>query len=114
MDVESERSPAGALLPTAFENILRNAAQHASSNPEVYIRVFKEEPNLVILISDNGPGISPELQDSLFHRSDFRRENGLGLYLTKQIITVCGGTTELDRSAKAKGASYRINLLLFE
>lgn len=113
-DVESERSPGGALLPTAFENILRNAAQHAGPNPEVNIRVFKEEPNLVIIISDNGPGISPELQDSLFHRSDPRRENGLGLYLTKQIITACGGTIELDRSAKAKGASYRINLPLIE
>jgi two-component system sensor histidine kinase FlrB len=113
-DTVTLRSPGGSLLPTAIENIFRNTAQHASEHPEVYVHVSREEENLVISISDNGPGISADLQNSLFNRSDPRRENGLGLYLTKQIIIACGGTIELDTSAKARGASYKIRLPLIE
>lgn len=111
---ETLRSPGGSLLPTAFENIFRNTAQHTGANPEVYIRVFKEETDLVILIGDSGLGISPAFESSLFNRSDPHRESGLGLYLTKQIITACGGTIELDKSNQAKGASFLIKLPLIE
>jgi signal transduction histidine kinase len=112
--IEKIRSPGGFLLSKAIENILRNAAQHAGESPKVGMRVFRDEDNLIISISDNGPGISPDIQQSLFNRSDPQRENGLGLYLTKQIVIACGGSIKLDESIESKGASFRITLPLTE
>ncbi|MHA2021223.1 MAG: ATP-binding protein [Candidatus Thorarchaeota archaeon] len=106
------RSPGGSLLPIAMDNLLRNAAEHAGSNAEVNIRVLVENENLVIVISDNGPGIPEAKRKSLFMRSDPDSENGLGLYLTRQIIIACGGIIELD-STEA-GATFRITLPLSE
>jgi PAS domain S-box-containing protein len=106
------RSPGGSLMPIAMDNLLRNAAEHAGSNAEVNIRVLVENEDLVIVVSDNGPGIPEDKRRSLFIRSDPDSENGLGLYLTRQIITACGGTIELD-STEA-GATFRITLPVAE
>ncbi len=106
------RSPAGSLMPIAMDNLLRNAAKHAGSNAEVNIRVLVEKKNLMIVVSDNGPGIPEDKRKSLFIRSDPDGESGLGLYLTKQIITACGGTINLDSTET--GASFRITLPLNE
>jgi len=108
------RSPGGSLLPLAMDNLLRNAAEHAGSNAEVDIRALVEDENLVILVSDNGPGIPKEKIKSLFMRGDPDGEGGLGLYLTKQIITACGGTIVLESTVGDKGALFRITLPLAE
>jgi signal transduction histidine kinase len=69
----------------------------------------------VIDVSDNGPGIPEEKIRSLFNRSDPYGETGLGLYLTKQIVTACGGTIALnDKDKEEEGASFRIILPLAE
>jgi PAS domain S-box-containing protein len=112
--VEDIRSPGGFLLSKAIENIFRNAAQHAGVKPEINVRVDRSDDLLVISISDNGPGIPVEIRNSLFHRSDRYRENGLGLYLTKQIVTACGGSIRLDENSEATGASFIIKLPITE
>jgi PAS domain S-box-containing protein len=106
------RSPGGTLLPIAMDNLLRNAAEHAGKDTEVNIRVLVEGENLVLLVSDNGPGIPESKRKTLFTRGDSCTESGLGLYLTKQIITACGGTINLD--SPETGASFRITLPLAE
>ncbi len=106
------RSPGGSLLRIAFDNILRNAAQHAGTNPKVIVRAIKENDELVIRFTDNGPGIPPEIQKSIFYRSDPKQERGLGLYLAKQIITACGGTIEIEPGGT--GATFKVALPLVE
>jgi PAS domain S-box-containing protein len=106
------KSPGGTLLPIAMDNLLRNAAKHAGKDTEVNIRVLVESENLVIIVSDNGPGIPESKLKTLFARGDPDSESGLGLYLTKQIVTACGGTIDLDRTEA--GATFRITLPLVE
>jgi signal transduction histidine kinase len=113
-DALNLRSPGGPLLPIAVANILRNAAQHAGKNPKVHIAVHRESTSLNVLISDDGPGVKPMIRESLFKRSSPDRENGLGLYLTKQIITACGGGIELVDDANVKGATFKITLPIME
>ncbi len=108
----SLKSPGGTLLPIAFENLLRNAGQHAGRTPTVTIRTERENDKLVVTVSDDGPGIPVEMRRFLFNRSDPKKETGLGLYLTKQIITACGGTIELDPDGP--GAAFRIVLPIIE
>ncbi|MHA2311210.1 MAG: ATP-binding protein, partial [Candidatus Thorarchaeota archaeon] len=69
-DAANLRSSGGTLLPIAMDNLLRNAAEHAGRNTTVDIRVSVKDRNLVIDVSDNGPGIPEEKIRSLFNRSD--------------------------------------------
>jgi signal transduction histidine kinase len=64
-----------------------------------------EDETVIVCISDNGPGINPELRSRLFERHAMARAierkvgSGLGLYLSKQIIEAHNGeiwyTTEV-------------------
>lgn len=106
------KSPGGTLLPIAFENLLRNAGQHAGRTPTVTIRTARENNRLVVTVADDGPGIPVEMRRFLFNRSDPKKETGLGLYLTKQIVTACGGNIELDPDGS--GATFKIDLPIVE
>jgi len=105
--------PTGSsLLPMAFENIFRNAAMHAGHNPVVNVRISRHDGSLSILISDNGPGIPDDIRPKLFHRGDSKGRGGLGLYLTRQILSACGGSIQLRDIDGLEGATFEVNLPL--
>jgi signal transduction histidine kinase/putative methionine-R-sulfoxide reductase with GAF domain len=65
-----------------------------------------------IRIQDNGPGVPPELANTLFQPfATFGKSKGtgLGLYITREILAEHGGTIELDRNYTA-GACFAIRL----
>lgn len=65
-----------------------------------------------IRITDNGPGVPPELANNLFQPfATFGKSKGtgLGLYITREILAEHGGTIELDRSYTG-GACFCIRL----
>ncbi len=100
---------AGAtLLQIALTNLLRNTAKHSGNSPIAEITIFRNNENLVITISDRGPGIPEGLIGSIFERGGSNEEHGLGLYLTKQIIVACSGTIEFVETPI--GATFRIVL----
>ncbi len=105
--------PTGSsLLPMAFENIFRNAAKHAGHDAVVNVRISRHDGSLAILISDNGPGIPEDMRPKLFHRGASTGRGGLGLYLTKQILSACGGSIQLRDIDGLKGATFEVNLPL--
>jgi len=106
------KSTGSSLLPMAFENIFRNAAMHAGHNATVNVRISRHDGSLAILISDNGPGIPEDIRAKLFHRGASRGRGGLGLYLTKQILSACGGSIQLRDIDDLEGATFEINLPL--
>ena len=98
----------GSILQMAFANLFRNSAEYAGNNPEVIVKVSTDNENAIVAVSDEGPGIREELQNKLFNRGGFKEGHGFGLYLTRQIVSACGGTIELIDSEK--GATFRIVL----
>jgi len=106
------RPTGSSLLPMAFENIFRNAAMHAGQNPVVNVRISRHDGSLAILISDNGPGIPEDARLKLFHRGASAGRGGMGLYLTKQILSACGGSIQLRDIDDLEGAAFEINLPL--
>lgn len=110
-DFEKNKYFYGRLTALAFENLLRNTAQHAGENPQVKIELFDNDGFLGVCFEDDGPGISPEIRDQLFGRgvSTGSKGRGLGLYLTKMIIESEGGSIKLD-SDKEKGCRFQIQL----
>lgn len=73
------------LLKQAFSNIVQNSFESASN---LFIRVYKEDSNIVIEFIDNGPGISQQDVDKIFlpYYSKKPKGSGLGLTITKEII----------------------------
>ncbi len=87
----------GRLVALAFENLLRNASQHAGDDPNVQISMSQLEGYLEVIFKDDGPGIDPSIRENLFEKgtSTGPEGKGLGLYLTKTIIESENGSIEL-------------------
>jgi signal transduction histidine kinase len=65
-----------------------------------------------IAISDNGPGVPEELREEIFEAfrsSKGQRGTGLGLAVTRKIVTEHGGRIELE-SEPGGGATFRLRL----
>jgi signal transduction histidine kinase len=106
--------PSSRLLPMVFENLFRNAVDHAGTNPKVEVNINQVAQNIEILVSDNGPGIADSIRPRLFQKgASTRQGGGLGLYLSKEIITAIGGTIEVIDVESSKGACFKVVLPQF-
>jgi signal transduction histidine kinase len=103
----------GRLLPMVFENLFRNAAKYAGDFPKVEVVVSRYDDKIEFIVSDDGPGIDEEIQDHLFERGTTTSGSGLGLYLSRRIIELSGGSIELVQNNEL-GATFRIELDIVE
>ena len=100
------------MLFIALYNIVDNAIKFSSPAP-VAIFALSNENKLVIKITDQGPGISENDQESifdLFFRSDNTRHiqgQGLGLFITMQILKLHNINLIVD-SEIGKGTSFSL------
>lgn len=86
----------------ALDNLLRNALTHAKSR--IQIRVFEDEGDAVISVSNDGPPIAAgdtELIFERFYRLDHSRArdtggSGLGLPIARAIAIAHGGTVTVE------------------
>lgn len=104
-------------LTNAICNLLDNAIKYAALKPDVTIKTFNSENNLIVTIADNGIGIERKFQKKIFHKY-FRiptgnihdvKGFGLGLAYVKKIIELHSGTIVL-KSEKGNGAIFSITL----
>jgi signal transduction histidine kinase len=103
----------GQLLERAVRNLLRNAAEAASSSGtreplEVEIRQVGDR--VEVTIADRGPGVPAELRTSLFRPFVTGRAEGvgLGLALAHRIVHLHGGRLQLE-DREGGGALARIS-----
>ena len=100
----------------AMFNILDNAVKYTDFNGKIEIKVIPLEIFIKIDIIDDGKGIREENICKIFNRF-YREEDvcnisgiGLGLYLSKEIISKEGGYIKVQ-SQKGKGSKFSIFLL---
>ena len=92
-------SPAKALLTTikeAVDNSL-DACEEAAILPTLRVEILQlAEDRFRIAVEDNGPGVPPELRDTLFYPLVSGRAggSGLGLALAQELVTRQGGIVE--------------------
>lgn len=104
-------------LTNAMCNLIDNAIKYSEEKPELSVRTFNADHNLVIVISDKGIGIEKEYQKKVFDKffriptGDIHNVKGFGLGLAyvKKIIELHGGTIELE-SEKGQGTTFTITL----
>lgn len=97
----------------ALANILDNAIKYTGESGEILVSAKTEGDQVVISISDNGPGISPEDLPHIFdrlYRGDKSRSKkglGLGLSLVQAVTHAHGGRVEVD-DASGRGATFTL------
>ncbi|GIO42804.1 sensor histidine kinase [Paenibacillus apis] len=101
----------------ALYNLLDNAIKYTAPEGEIHLAVKTYELFLRIDVSDNGIGISEEEQPRIFarfYRSPAVSETegvGIGLYLSRQIITGQGGYIRVQSTPHA-GSIFSVYLPL--
>lgn len=97
-----------------LNNLFQNAIAHSAGN-HVIFTIIEDSNEVVIMIRDNGKGISPEHISHIFERMyqvDSSRTgtgNGLGLAITKELIRIHNGTIRAS-SKSGNGTTFTITL----
>lgn len=91
-------------------NLLENAAEAGEPAARVCIRARRVEGRLEIEVTDQGPGIAPEMRPRLFEpfESSKPRGTGLGLAVAREICQAHGGV--LFEEPAPEGACFRLRL----
>jgi signal transduction histidine kinase len=87
--------------------LLVNAWRHAQGAP-ARIEVTREDDTVLVRVSDDGPGVLPELRERIFERGVRRpgsRGQGLGLAMARSLVESVGGSLTLIPSG-AQGACF--------
>ncbi|MEG0076291.1 sensor histidine kinase KdpD [Anaerorhabdus sp.] len=108
------------LIIQVIINIVDNAIKYTPDGSEIVVDVKKKD-NVILEISDNGPGIPDDAKAKIFDMFftgtskivDSRRSMGLGLALCKSIITAHGGEISVHDN-KPQGTIFRCTLPLEE
>lgn len=108
--------------PEFVRNILKNVLQNAikytvgSADACVILSISEDTDSAIVVISDNGAGISETQLKSLTRRPQRpiamtvgKAGAGLGLYLVQRLVDQCNGTLDI-RSEVGKGTVVTINL----
>jgi two-component system OmpR family sensor kinase len=106
-----------ARLRQVVSNLVGNAVTHTPAGTPVRIGVGTDDAEAVLVIEDEGAGLSAEETARVFdrfYRADGSRARttggaGLGLAIVRSIVTAHGGRVEV-RSSPGQGASFQIRL----
>jgi chemotaxis family two-component system sensor kinase Cph1 len=93
-------------LSRVFENLICNAIAYAPKDGRIEICVLVDATHCIVQVTDNGPGIAPEDQATLFDRVIRRTSKiysestqGLGLFICKRIVEAHGGSLTCESKA---------------
>lgn len=103
-------------LSQVVSNLIRNASKYSPDSDKIIIRSVVNENRVVVEVQDFGIGIAPEDKEHIFERF-YRAPNvaetfeglGLGLSISKGILTRMGGTIWFQ-SEIGKGTSFYFSL----
>nr|WP_314462889.1 HAMP domain-containing sensor histidine kinase [uncultured Clostridium sp.] len=103
------------LLKIVWNNLLSNALKFTEHGGYVGIKARQYAENTVVIIQDNGCGISEKAQHHIFdkfYQEDISRTtkgNGLGLAMVKRIVELLQGSVKVE-SAIGKGSTFTVTL----
>lgn len=106
-------------IEQVLTNLMHNAIKYSGNSSRIEISLSKQEDEAVVSVRDFGVGIPAGQQEKVFERF-FRASNvssanysglGLGLFITRSIVTQHGGRIWLESSA-GRGSSFYFTLPL--
>jgi K+-sensing histidine kinase KdpD len=105
------------LIEEAFGQLLENAAKYSPSGSTISIGARTEQGHVILSISDQGVGITPDEQQQLGRRS-FRSQrhqatipgSGLGFWIASTFVRAHGGTIDISSRGQGQGTTATIVL----
>lgn len=101
-------------LEQILVNLLSNAAEAQDGRPDPWIRLGVEVDGgqVVVTVSDNGPGLTPEVRGQLFapFATSKAQGLGLGLVISRDIARDLGGDLVADEAQPGQGATFRLTV----
>ena len=105
-------------LAQVLSNLLNNAAKYTSEGGKIMLSAMREGSDVIIEVSDNGIGISPDILPyvfDLFTQADLSLAHsqgglGLGLTLVRQLVEIHGGTVTAASAGIGQGSSFTVRL----
>ena len=91
-------------LKRCFINLIENAVRYSE---KIIVELNSDNGNIIVNISDNGPGIPKNKYDEVFKpfftldpsRNKLKGESGLGLTISRDIVRSHGGDISLSKSS---------------
>ncbi|MCW4049857.1 MAG: HAMP domain-containing histidine kinase [Candidatus Bathyarchaeota archaeon] len=98
-------------LSLVFQKLINNSIEIMEEGGEITIEAYEDEDNIVVSVSDNGPGIDKEVQEVIYKpfETKLKRGNGLGIPACKRIIESHGGTLSFE-TAEGEGTTFTFTL----
>lgn len=97
-------------IKSVLTNLVANAVEAANGNPVVFVETGERNGDVVLEVSDNGCGMSPEfVRTTLFKpfKSTKSKGLGIGMFQSKMIVEAHDGSIEIE-SEEGKGTHFRI------
>jgi signal transduction histidine kinase len=93
----------GNIILLLITNLAHNAIQAVPKGGEIKVKVCDEDGHALFQISDTGPGLPPQILETLFtpSRSTKAGGTGLGLAISKQLANHIGADLTLKQTSKA-------------
>lgn len=108
-------------LGLVFANLLENASDAMGGKGRVVIRGWVQGSQVQVMVSDNGPGITPEFHDRIFEFNYSARPGGrstahpgklgFGLWWVKSLMARFGGSVTVESDGKT-GTTFLLTLPL--
>ena len=99
----------------AVSNLVANAVKYSPDDESVDVAVFAEGDDIVVTVTDRGPGIAVDAQERIFERFERLEETmkqtgtGLGLYITRRLARAMGGDVTVS-SVPGAGSTFLLRL----
>jgi signal transduction histidine kinase len=104
----------GSELSQVWTNIIDNAIDAMGGKGELRVRTYREDDCVVVEISDNGPGIPPEVQPRIFEpfftTKPVGEGTGLGLDTVQRIVRKHRGNIQIH--SKSGDTRFQVRLPL--
>jgi signal transduction histidine kinase len=118
INIEIETKWDGVILADAgrfervLDNLISNAMQAIESNGSINVKTIKAGDDMVLTISDDGPGIPEDIRETLFDPFVTHGKTGgtgLGLAVSKKVVEEHGGTLKVE-SKHDSGSTFTIRI----
>jgi K+-sensing histidine kinase KdpD len=105
------------LIEESCGQLLENAAKYSPSGSTISVGAWAEQGRVILSISDQGVGITPDEQQHLGRRS-FRSQrhqatipgSGLGFWIASTFVRANGGTIDISSRGQGQGTTASIAL----
>ena len=93
-----------------LNNLFANAAWHAPESSPIRVPAAREDTHVAVSVSDEGPGVAPEIATSVPQARRRRRgataRHGLGLAICKGLVEAHGGHIRAESDGPGRGATF--------